>query len=265
MSGELPEELQIAKELGLAEIVPEVYKDLLQPATKEFGKGLEITAKAITLALAPIQGMVWGADQIKNYLTVSITKRLRNLPTEQIITPNPSVAGPTIEALKFNGHNPHLRELFANLLAASIDAEQAAKAHPAFVEIIKQINPDEAKIINYFSSKKDFPTLFISHSSGTEIAYHKPEDVINDFLGIIELLELDNPDLARSYIDNFFRLQLIERFDEDNKDELDHMYGNSNLSSNMKSSINFRRRLTHTIVFTKLGQQFIETCVNPSF
>lgn len=48
----------------LAEVVP-VYQDLMQPAFKEIGKGLETVAKSVNVALAPLKVVVWGYEQIE--------------------------------------------------------------------------------------------------------------------------------------------------------------------------------------------------------
>jgi hypothetical protein len=56
---------QAAKELGITNLLPEIYKDLLHPAVKESGEKLVIVAKAVGIALAPLEGAVWGYEQIK--------------------------------------------------------------------------------------------------------------------------------------------------------------------------------------------------------
>jgi hypothetical protein len=63
------------------------------------------------------------------------------------IEPKPMIAGPTIDAMKYCGSKPHLRDLFANLPATAMDARTAENVHPAFVEIIKQLSADQAKMI----------------------------------------------------------------------------------------------------------------------
>src|SRR5947207_1857122 len=79
---------------------------------------------------------------------------LKDVPKEDIITPKPNVAGPTLQALTFTEGEPELQELFANLLAASMDIKTAPFAHPSFIEVIKQMTSDEAKIMKYISTEK---------------------------------------------------------------------------------------------------------------
>ena len=63
---------------GLMTAVP-VYPDLLQPATQELGKTLQTVAKAINVALAPVSMLVWGYDQIKDFVSTKVADRLKNV------------------------------------------------------------------------------------------------------------------------------------------------------------------------------------------
>ena len=57
--------------------------------------------------------------------------------------------------------NVNLRELYANLLATSIDSITAHEAHPAFVEIIRQLTPDEARIVKYIFERMYLPIITV--------------------------------------------------------------------------------------------------------
>lgn len=146
---------------GVAQAVP-IYQDAIQPAAKEVGTALQTVAKTIHIALAPVSALVWGYEQIKDYVTASLIEKLKNVPKERIVSPSPTVAGPTLEALRYAGHEPTLRELYANLLATSMDAGTAQEAHPAFVEIIRQLTPDEARIVRLFlEPRPPFPLITV--------------------------------------------------------------------------------------------------------
>ena len=51
-----------AKELGITQLVPAIYQDLLQPAAREVGQQFVVVAKAVGVALAPLHVTVWGFD-----------------------------------------------------------------------------------------------------------------------------------------------------------------------------------------------------------
>ena len=113
---------------GVAKAVP-VYQDILQPAAQELGKALQTVAKTVHIALAPVGALVWGYDQLKDFVSTKVADRLKNVPPENIVTPKPNVAGPVLESLRYTGHEPSLSDLYANLLAASMDKSTAQGAN----------------------------------------------------------------------------------------------------------------------------------------
>jgi hypothetical protein len=63
---------------GLVQAVP-VYQDALQPAVRELGGGLQTLAKTIHIALAPVSALVWGYDQIKEFVSKRVAEKLKNI------------------------------------------------------------------------------------------------------------------------------------------------------------------------------------------
>jgi len=145
---------------GVLEATP-IYQDGIQPAAKEVGKALGTVASSINTALMPLRMLVWGMDKIEDWLKSTLEEKLKDVPPERIQTPKANIAGPVIEAMRFAGDEPDLRDMYANLLATSMDKETADYAHPAFVEIIKQIKPDEAKMVSRFEDCLNFPIVSI--------------------------------------------------------------------------------------------------------
>jgi hypothetical protein len=64
-----------------------------------------------------------------------------------------------LEAIRLVGNEPELRDMFANLLASSMDSSTAASAHPAFVEIIRQMVPEEAKLFEHLAIRRVVPLI----------------------------------------------------------------------------------------------------------
>lgn len=200
---------------GIVEAVP-VYQDAIQPAAKEVGVALQTIARTIHIALAPISAVVWGYDRIKDYLNEALTERLRNIPKERIVAPDPTVAGPAVEALRFAAHEPSLRELYANLLATSMDAKTAREAHPAFVEILRQLTPDEARILKQASQIRYMPfpmPLISARCTANDINSDVKFVYIEDFVHFSLVGQQANcvyPELAPTYLNNLCRLGLTE-------------------------------------------------------
>jgi len=137
----------------LGKVFP-IYNDLIKPSAQELGKGLETVAKTVNLALEPLSAMIWGYDQVKRYLIHSISTRLKSVESQSIVTPPPEIAIPAIDALRWCASKKEIRELFANLIARSMCAEYQDWCHPSFVNILKELTPDEAVILQsiYYSN-----------------------------------------------------------------------------------------------------------------
>lgn len=149
---------------GLVKEVP-VYQDAVQPLAKEAGKALQTVGKAVNAALLPIRGLVWGIEQIEGFVQTKVAKKLEDVPPENIRTPDPAVAGPALESLRYVGHKESLSELYANLLASSMDAETAKNAHPGFVEIIRNLSADEAKVLTFLYKHRVAPVIDVRRHS----------------------------------------------------------------------------------------------------
>lgn len=190
---------------GIVEAVP-VYQDAVQPAAKEVGKALATVAKTINVALAPLEGLVWGFDQIRDYLSERLAQKLATTPAENIMTPRANIAGPAIEALRFAGETPELREMYATLLATAMDKLTAVSAHPAFVEILKQLSPDEAKILRDLADGRNRPVvsvMVVVPGQGERLATRN-QSMLDHIAGVT------NPEFLPEYLDNLCRLGLAE-------------------------------------------------------
>ncbi len=130
-----------------------IYKSGLKGAVDETGKALQTVGQAVNTVLLPVQCLVWGADKIKNWLNENIAKKLENVEPECITPPNLHIAGPAIEALKFTAQEEELREMFATLLANSINSKRSNNVHPAFVGFIKSMNSVDAHILRILAKK----------------------------------------------------------------------------------------------------------------
>jgi len=190
----------------LVEKVP-VYQDAIQPLAKETGKALGTVGTAVNAALMPIRGLVWGIEQIEVFVQYKLAKKLKNVSPEDIQTPDPAVAGPAIESLRFTGHKEDIAELYANLLATSMDKSTARSAHPGFVEIIRNLSGDEARILSFMAKVQVMPIVDIrkaksDDSSGITVCPYV--STIGHDAGC------EHRDLTGTYIKNLERLGLID-------------------------------------------------------
>ena len=253
---------------GVAKAVP-VYQDVLQPAAQEFGQALQTVAKSVHVALAPISALVWGYDQIKDFVSTKVAELLRNVPPESVVSPKPNVAGPALEALRYTGHESSLSDLYANLLAASMDKATASGAHPAFVEIIKQLTPDEAKLVSLFIHPMAFPIITVRWEYKTPTPEKTGgQDVLVNFSLLGHLAQVEFPQLTSTYIDNLCRLGLAEvpRMMEYTAQGVYESLENAMEVQNAKAQIEANTEWAFiverkTLRVTELGKQFANICV----
>ena len=136
---------------------------------------------------------------------MELPKKLSKKKTENIITPDPMVAGPTIEALRFSGCHDDIREMFLNLLATSIDETTANTAHPSFVNIIQQLTSDEAKILKHIATLSEWPAW-----EGDNNGQDDQNNVWKQMHFVFEDAGIVKMDSAPVYIHNLIRLRLLE-------------------------------------------------------
>ncbi|WP_444894380.1 DUF4393 domain-containing protein [Microbulbifer sp. JMSA004] len=243
--------IDTAKTLNVGAVVPELYKDAISPAAKEIGKGLQTIAKAANLALRPVAGLVWGYEKIEDYIASELPKKIRSKDPKKIVTPELHLAGPLLESLKFTGYQDILREMYLHLLATSMDKDAAIRAHPTFVEIIRQLSPDEAKLLAFIGALPGYPEIDANWFARSWWKYEVYGDMKNRFKAICERAEVKCPELYLSYLDNLRRLQLIDFKQEVGEIEI------SNSGGNLKVEQESREYM----FVTSLGQQFIDACL----
>jgi abortive infection alpha-like protein len=100
-----------------------------------------------------------------------------------------------------------LRERYLNLLAASMDDATAARVHPAFLAVLRELTADEARLISLFQHDGPYPLL-------TVVARLKFGGPLSTELRHFSLLGRDAgcefPERTPLYIDNLCRLGLTE-------------------------------------------------------
>lgn len=193
-------------ELGKKVPMDKVYDDAFHPALSEVGRALKGTVR---VCLAPISAMVWSYDKIADYLDEAIPKYFekRKILKDKIVSPDPAIAVPAIEALRY-ANKDIIKEMFVNILGASMNIETANFVHPSFVEIIRQITPDEAKILKQLLRKGLCEPLV-----DVEIEKNNAEGrfVVYSNFGVIGYeSNCEYPEKISLYVDNLKRLALVQ-------------------------------------------------------
>ena len=136
-----------------------VVKELIQVAGKnehtveagrQLGKAALTVSETINTLLLPFAAVNYGVKKAKVYFTekfeTEINEKISQIPPDNVIEPKASIAAPTIQALAYSHEEIDLKEMYLNLLSTAMDDRHFQDAHPAFVEIIKQMTSEEARI-----------------------------------------------------------------------------------------------------------------------
>src|SRR5690606_29157112 len=96
--------------------------------------------------------------------TADLSEKTRTIPLESVVEPKASVAGPALQGLAFTHEEPVLKDLYLNLLASAMDGRTSSHVHPSFVEIIKQLDGAEAKLLKSALGEKGLPIVQLEQS-----------------------------------------------------------------------------------------------------
>ena len=129
---------------------------------------------------------------------------IKDIPPEAIQEePDISLIGPALEASKYYVDKETPRKMFARLIAASLDKRKEDSVHHAFVEIIKQMSPLDARILSIFENPTHLLHCMIRDKDNPEMAIITSDIYLSD-----EFPEYD--ERASIAIGNLSRLGLID-------------------------------------------------------
>lgn len=184
-------------------LIQDVYSDVLQPAAKQTGKLLEKLPRAINAALSELD--IWISKRENN---IDKTKKLlehelENQNPEKIVSPDPYVAVPAIQAISYSIDSDELRSMYAKLLSKSMHVDYQQQVHPSFVDIIKNMSPLDCLV---------FKTIMEDETKNVFPFYEVQEHNQNSFtvrLSILTYLDISRPSQIEISITNLIRLGLF--------------------------------------------------------
>ncbi len=209
--------LKVAKE-GLS-LVAEVIKAAGDnPQVKEAASNLGQTAvtltKTINNVLVPLAAINFAFDKARAYFSGTfqqeIAAKAESIPPEHIIEPKASIAGPTLQGLAFTHEEPNLKEMYLNLLATAMDGRASTTAHPAFVEIIKQLDSEDARLVQgALRSSSAIPIVQLRRVLKGSAGFQFLARHLLNLTDTESKAPVENPQLP-AMIDNWVRLGLVE-------------------------------------------------------
>lgn len=202
----------------------------------------------------------YALQEFENELKEKISK----IPKDKLIEPDIQVIAQALEAAKYCVEKKELRHMFANLIANSLNDNTYEDVHPIYISIIKSLTPFDAKLLLDFHNQKfEFDFNF------GDIIYSM------DILSQLGLITYERKHFETSS-DKFVEEEITEteailrfNFDVPLK-EIPNVifrdkYGNkidpktNTLYDEVKK--NFESLFMEKVYITKLGYDFIQTCL----
>jgi hypothetical protein len=227
------------------------YDDVAAPSAKAVGGTL---GRLVRLALRPIELLAQGGERLMS----RVERKLGGVPEDRLLSPPATIAAPAALHYALLGEGDEvaaLREMFENLLVASMDRDTTSSVHPAFVSMISQLTPDEAWILKSIEPRRYVAfNLLETTALGT---------VTQSPLGFRSLMGLGtgiDESRQEQYLSNLERLGVLRidwrhtLADHTEREELrrrvDAEFPTRSIAMDQGS-----------ISVTALGQQFLDTCV----
>ena len=122
---------------------------LLNPTAKNIGDTLGDVSELI---LSPVSIVTTWANAHLRKFKQSIIDNVNKIPEENRDSSKINLAMKTIEDSKYQISDDNLREMFAKLVAASIDKRNNQVLSPRFSNVLSQFSPEDAKFLMQISS-----------------------------------------------------------------------------------------------------------------
>lgn len=257
------------------EIPNSLYKDLLQPSTQQVGTAVGTVVGLLNIFTLPLRA-INDVTKIKyEKFLEELKERTQQIPPENLITPEISTVGPALLDLSFSINEDDVRNMYMNLLLHSMDSRADQANLRAFVQIMKQLSPFEARLFHFlFENVNAYPaaSIYISCKPSEQFSEQKFYTVKSDILLIEPSFENASEELINLALQNFLRLGLIERDtswipDPDrytfitSSETYRDMYEKLHTKSETSEEFDTIDSMKFFLTLTSFGEAFLKTCI----
>ena len=181
-----------------------------KPIIKTTDEVLDILPQTINSAFCSLSKWLVNGKESLRLTAEAIKEKVKQIPEDKLVEPEPYVAIPAIQQISYCQNSEELRDLYANLLTSSMNTDKKWQVHPSFVDIIKQLTPDEAKIIKSIPNfKNNFMPAIDVTLKDKNVSGSGHQIFITNF-ATVGLNIIENKENICSYIDNLIRLKILE-------------------------------------------------------
>lgn len=188
-------------------VLEKAYDDLAHPTAKSVGNTVSLIPRTIGVWLGKWEKWVINGEESIRLTAQAVQEKASKIPEEKLTEPEPYVAIPAVQQLSYCYDSEELREMYANLLVSSMNLDKKVSVHPAFIDVIKQITPDEAKLLKYIygTQTKSIPIVdVVLHIGGVTTGV---TTIVQGYSNVYKYV-LQNVDNYQVYVENLIRLNL---------------------------------------------------------
>ena len=200
--------LSVAKETA-----KDVYADTVQPTAKNVGGFFGTLSGFFNhVVMYPLKKLNIKYEQKAIAFEKEMEHKYNSIPEKERVEPQLHIVGPTMESLKYNIMDDDLAELFSNLLVSDMDMRTQNLCTPAFVKVIEQLSPADARvfktIFNESAKEETTPICKVDLCKNDDEKHKIRKEYLPLYLVGIEVDELNPNDVSKS-LQNLERLGLL--------------------------------------------------------
>jgi Abortive infection alpha len=158
-------------------LLSQIYGDLARPGAKQVGKALETVLGLGTTLLWPV---AWANERTRLVLARNLERyrqRLEQVDVEQVVNVAPEIGVPIAEKFLYVSDS-HLADLYTRLLAKASVQSCLDQAHPSFVNVIGNLSPDEAKLLEHLWRRPEVAFVHAKAVTKNRMSYETIEEIV---------------------------------------------------------------------------------------
>jgi len=242
---------------------PKFLNEAATPVAREIGTGL---GDLVYLVFSPIHKARMKREFDLTAFMETLKANVEAIPEGKLVEPPLHIVGPALEASKYYYEEKDLRDMFAKLIASSMNSDTQEIVRSPFVEIIKQMSPFDAIVLKELYHK-------IREIGVGRVRYNFHDETggftVYDYLFPLSCLTLKSQGLVASSVSNIIRLGLIsinegsQYVDETLYDYITEHEVFKNFQNNREYDKPGNYKLYGmTWKFTPLGLEFAQCCLS---
>lgn len=184
------------KEVLDSKLTENIYNDAAQPTTSAIGKLIGRPFELLNSLFLKTDILIEQRKIVKKEILKRTEQYLLNVPNDQLVESKLYIAEPIINQLTTIIDEEVISDMFISLLAKSMNAKECDYVHPAYIKILEQMSPLDARLLKH---------IFSEHGIIPVIQYYFAEEHKTSFL------ELTTGFTGEKIIDN--AISYVEKID----------------------------------------------------